>query len=184
MTNSELKSRLDKSIEFLRTELNQIRTSRATPALIEDIEADAYGAKMKIKELGSISILDSQNLVVSAWDRTLLPVIAKAIRDSEAKLNPVAEPDRVRVPVPPLTEERRKEFTKVVSTKIEDCKTVMRGIRQEAMKDIDADFAAKKMGEDDKFKFKEDVEKILKESELNPSCLELELTEGIIMKNS
>ena len=163
MTTTEFKSRLTKSIDFLKVELNQIRTGRATPALIEDIKVDAYGTSMSLKELSSISLLDSQNLVVAPWDKGLIKPIAKAIRESELKLNPVDESDKVRVPIPALTEERRKEFTKIVATKLEECKNAMRNVRQEAMKDIEKDFSEKAIGEDEKFRLKEEVEKIMKE---------------------
>ena len=163
MTISDLKSKLEKSLEFFKSELSQIRTGRATPTLIENIEVDAYDSKMKLKELGSISMLDNQNLAVTAWDRGLHGAIANAIRESDLKLNPVTEPDRVRVPVPALTEERRKEFAKIVSIKTEETKNVMRNVRQEAMKDIDKEFSDKNMGEDEKFTQKEEVEKIVKE---------------------
>lgn len=163
MTTPDLKSKLEKSLEFFKSELSQIRTGRATPSLIENIEVDAYDSKMKLKELGSISMLDNQNLAVTAWDRGLHGAIANAIRESDLKLNPVAEPDRVRVPVPALTEERRKEFSKIASAKAEEAKNAMRSARQDAMKDIDKEFTDKKIGEDDKFTQKEDVEKIVKE---------------------
>ena len=163
MTNSELKVKLDKSLEFLKSEMAQIRTGRANPGLLEDIVVEAYGAKMTVKELGSIMNLDPQTLVISPWDRGLLSSISKAIRDSEVKLNPVEESDRLRVPVPSLTEERRKEFSKLLSVKIEETKNTMRNVRQEAMKEIDRDFSDKLIGEDEKFRLKEEVEKIVKE---------------------
>jgi ribosome recycling factor len=99
---------------FLKSELAQIRTGRASPALIENVMVDAYGSKMAMKEVGSISVLDSQNLVVSPWDKSLIQAVAKALRESELKINAVDESDRVRVPFPALTEERRKEFVKIV----------------------------------------------------------------------
>lgn len=163
MTNSEFKTKLEKSLDFLKSELQQVRTSRATPALIEDIDVEAYGTIMKLKELGSITIMDPHNLVVSSWDKSVMPAIAKAIRESDVKLSPVAEPDRIRVPIPPLTEDRRKEFVRVVSTKMEECKNSMRSIRQDAMKDIDKSFTDKLIGEDDKFRQKEEIERIMKE---------------------
>jgi ribosome recycling factor len=163
MNPIELKSRLEKSLEFLHSELSQIRTGRATPSLLENIEVDAYGSKMKVKELGSITLLDNQNLAVVPWDKALGAAIAGAIRDSELKLNPVSEPGRVRVPVPALTEERRKEFAKIAAGKVEEAKGSMRNVRQDAMKEIDKKFADKLIGEDDKFTQKEEVEKIVKE---------------------
>jgi ribosome recycling factor len=162
MNTTELKSKLTKSTEFLRSELSQIRTGRASPSLLEEIAVDAYGTKMSIRELASISLLDTQNLAVVPWDKGLLKSISKAIRENNLNLNPVDEAERVRVPVPALTEERRKELAKVVSVKVEDCKNAIRNTRQDAMKDIEASFASKEIGEDDKFRQKEDVEKIVK----------------------
>lgn len=163
MTISDYKSKLDKSLDYLKSELAQIRTGRATPALIEGIMIDAYGSKMSLKEVGSITVMDPQNLVVSPWDRSLIPAVAKALRESELKLNAVDETDRVRVPFPALTEERRKEFVKIVSAKVEECKNAMRAIRQEGLKEVEKDFSDKLIGEDDKFKLKEDYDKIIKD---------------------
>jgi len=162
MTNQELKQKLSKSIEFLRSELSQIRTGRASPSLVEEVVVDAYDSKMTVKELGTITVPDPQNLVISPWDKTLLKPIAKGIRESGLGLNPVEEPDRVRIPIPSLNEERRLELTRIVSSKVEECKNALRSVRQEAMKDIDKEFTDKKIGEDDKFTMKEETEKIVK----------------------
>lgn len=163
MTKTELKNKLDKTLEYLKSEMSQIRTGRANPSLIEDVRVEAYGSNMTLKELGSISLLDSQTLVVSPWDRGLVGTIAKAIRNSDLNLNPVDDTDKIRIPVPSLTEERRKELAKVVSTKVEEAKNSMRSVRQDAMKDIEKDFADKAIGEDDKFRLKEEVEETVKD---------------------
>lgn len=163
MQTSELKNKLNNSLEHFKSELSTIRTGRATPALIENVLVNAYESKMTIKELGSITIPDSQMIVISAWDKSLLKEIAGAIRESDLKLNPVVEGDTVKVPLPPLTEERRKEFTKLVSTKTEECKSSIRNVRQDAMKDIDKEFASKEIGEDEKFSKRKNVEEIVKE---------------------
>ncbi len=162
MNNTELKAKLTKSVDFLKGELSQIRTGRASPALVEEISVEAYGTKMTVRELGSISLLDTQNLVVVPWDKGLLKAISNGIRESALNLNPVDDSDRIRVPVPALTEDRRKELAKLVSAKVEESKTVIRGIRQDAMKDIEASFTNKEIGEDDKFRQKEETEKIVK----------------------
>jgi ribosome recycling factor len=164
MNTSELKSKLSKVHEFLQGELAQIRTGRASPALIENIQVDAYGTKMMIIEVGSITVLDSQNLVVVPWDKGLIKAITKSIRESQASLNPIEESDRIRIPVPSLTEERRKELAKIVGVKAEEAKNSIRNIRQDAMKDIEKLFADKSVGEDEKFRLKEEAEKIVKES--------------------
>jgi len=159
----DLRAKLSKSLDFLKSELSQLRTGRASPLLIENIQVEAYATKMSVKELGTISVLDSQSLAVSVWDKSLLKVIAGAIRDSELKLNPVVDGDIVRIPLPALTEERRKDLVKLISSKIEETKNAMRSIRQDFMKEIDKGFTDKEMGEDEKFSYKEEVEKAVKE---------------------
>ena len=163
MNTADLRAKLLKSIDFLKSELNQLRTGRPSPSLIENIQVEAYDTKMTVKELGSISVLDSQNLSISVWDKSLLKVIAGAIRESELKLNPVVDGDIVRVPLPALTEERRKDLVKLVSSKVEETKSAIRSIRQDFMKEIDKAFTDKEMGEDEKFTGKEEVEKVVKE---------------------
>lgn len=163
MTITELKNKLKKTLEHLEVELSQVRTGRATPALLENIVVEAYGTKMLVKEVGSISILDPQNLVVTPWDRGLLNSVASSIRDSDLKVNPIIDGGSVRVPIPALTEERRKELAKIVSVKVEESKNSMRNIRQDAMKDIERDFTDKKISEDEKFSLKDDVEDTVKE---------------------
>ena len=163
MTPAELKPRLRKALEFFISDIQTVRTGRATPTVLEDVTIQAYGSPMTLKELGSITVLDAQTLVVSPWDKNQIPAIVKAIRDSEMKLTPVDDGNVIRVPIPPLTEERRIELTKIVAKKAEEAKQTLRNIRQDTMKDIDKEFADKKIGEDDKFTQREEVEKIVKE---------------------
>ena len=161
---SDMKPKLSKSIDYLNSELSKVRTGRASPALLESVKVNAYDSVMEVRELGTIAVADAQNLVISPWDKGLLKEIAKGISSSDLNLNPVVDGDVVRISIPDLTEERRKELTKLVTSKVEEVKTSVRNIRQEAMKEIDKDFADKKIGEDEKFKFKEDVEEIIKDS--------------------
>lgn len=164
MNISELKSRLTKSIDFYKVELSQIRTGRASPQLISDILVDVYGGtKMTVKELGSITAADSRNLLIIPWDKSLIKIIAKCIRDSDPGLTATDEVDKVRVSIPELTEERRLQFVKEVSTKCEETKNSVRNIRQDAMKDIEKAFSDKIITEDEKFRQKEEVEKTVKE---------------------
>ena len=163
MTNAELKTKLEDSSEFLKLELAQIRTGRVTPSLLDDVKVDAYGSMLTIKEVGTIQVLDPQTLQITPWDKNLLEVIESGIRSSELNLNPVVRGDSVVLPVPSLTEDRRKEFTRLVSTKMEDVKNSMRNSRQEAMKDIDTRFNDKEFGEDEKFTMKEEIEDLVKD---------------------
>ena len=162
MTTSELKSKLEKSTEYLQVELAKVRTGRASPAMLEEIKVNVYESMMAIRELGAITVSDAQNLTISPWDKGLSDQIAKAIRESDLNLNPMVDGDLVRVPIPDLTEERRKEMTKLVTSKVEEVKNSIRNIRQEAMKDIDKQFEDKDISEDEKFDAKEEVEKIVK----------------------
>lgn len=163
MTALELRKKLDQTFDYLQSELNQIRTGRASPNLLEDIPVKAYDSIMTIKEVGTISVADSTMLVVTPWDKSLIPAIAKAIRESELKLNPADGDDNVRVPIPTLTEERRKEFAKIVSSKTETAHQSVRNIRQEAMKSVDTAFNDKAISEDERFTKKEEFEEIVKE---------------------
>lgn len=164
MDISDLRIKLSKSIEFLKSELNQIRTGRISPQLISDVSVEAYnGTVMTLKEVGSITVMNLHNLAVTPWDKGVMDAIINGIRNSNLGLGAVKEADRVRVTVPALTEERRVQFTKEVSEKVEESKNSMRNIRQDAMKDIDKLFSDKLIGEDEKFKQKEEVEKIVRE---------------------
>jgi len=160
---AELKTKLNASLEHLRVELSKIRTGRASPSLIEDILVDSYGSKMRIKELGSIIVSDAQTIVISPWDKGLLKSIEKAIRESGQSLNPATDGDVVRLPIPALTEDRRKEFVKTASSKVEEGKNSIRNARQDAMKDIDKSFSDKTISEDEKFTQKAEVEDVVKE---------------------
>lgn len=162
MNISELKSKLEKTIEYLQGELSKVRTGRASPSMLEEVKVNAYGSKMSIKELGSISVVDAQNMIIAPWDKTLIDSIVKSIREGELNLNPFKDGDIVRVPVPDLTEERRKELAKVVATKVEEVRNSIRSIRQDVMKDIDVAFTNKEISEDEKFSKKEDVEELVK----------------------
>ena len=163
MTTSELKNRITKSVEFLRTELSQIRTGRANPSLLEDVTVEAYESKMALKELGSITLSDSHTIMITLWDKSLLPIVTKEIREGELKLNPVEAGGNLKVPIPPLTEDRRKELARIVNQKVEECKQSVRNIRQDAMKDIDKQYDDKTISEDEKFTQKDEVEEIVKE---------------------
>ncbi|OGC46314.1 ribosome recycling factor [candidate division WWE3 bacterium RBG_19FT_COMBO_34_6] len=163
MNSIELKNKLIKSLDHLKSELTQIRTGRANPSLLEGIMCEAYGAKMHLKELGSISLSDAHTIIITPWDKNLLGVIRNAIRDSELNLNPLDAGGTLRVPVPPLTEDRRKDLTKLVSQKVEETKQSIRNIRQETMKEIDKEFESKEISEDEKFLLYKKVEEIVKE---------------------
>lgn len=163
MTEGEIKSKLDKSVEFLQSELAKIRTGRATPAMIENVNVDAYESKMSLVSIASVSVPDSQNLIVAPFDQGLAKNISNAINTSDLNLNSVVDGNVVRVPIPELSEERRKELSKQVTTKVEEVKGSIRNIRQEAKKELDTKFNNKEISEDEKFTDLEKANDLAKE---------------------
>ena len=130
---TECNSRMDKAHEAYAAELAGIRTGRASTKLLEELEVEAYGSMMRLKELASITVPEPRLLVVQPWDKAVAAAIEKAIRTSDLKLSPVAETGMIRVPIPPLSEERRKELTKVISKKSEEARVAVRNVRHESL---------------------------------------------------
>lgn len=163
MEYSELKKKLESTLDFLTGELGQIRAGGASPRILEDLPINAYDTTLTVKEVGTISVIDSNLLTVTPWDLSLLPILAKTIRESELNLNPSESDGMVRVPIPPLTEERRLELVKLVASKVESSKQAVRNLRQDAMKTIDTNYTNKLLSEDEKFTNKDEVETLVKE---------------------
>lgn len=163
MTISEVRSKLTSSLEHLKLNLSSIRAGRATTSLVEEIQVDAYGDKLMVKEVASLATPDASMIVISPWDKGLIKEIDRAIRMQNLGLNPVPDSQVLKVPIPSLTEERRKEFTKLVTERCEEAKNSMRNVRQDAMKALDKAFADKTLTEDEKFTQKDEIEKVVKE---------------------
>ncbi|OGY25867.1 MAG: ribosome recycling factor [Candidatus Woykebacteria bacterium RBG_16_39_9b] len=157
---SNIKERMAKALEHLKQELSAIRGGRANPSIIENIKVEAYGSQMDLRDVGSISAQDASLLVVSVWDPSNVDAVIKAIRDSNRGLNPVADGSAVRIPLPPLTEERRKELVRTVHDKAESARVAIRNVRREAIEDLERQKESKEISEDDLFRGKEDIQKI------------------------
>ena len=132
----DLKRRMNGAVEVLRDEFGGLRTGRATPALLEPINVDAYGSSMPMNQVGTISTPDARMLSVQVWDNSLISSVEKAIRDSDLGLNPQTEGNVVRVPVPQLSEERRIEMTKVASKYAEQARVAVRNVRRDGIDDL------------------------------------------------
>lgn len=158
---SELKQNLEKIIEHLKHEVASLRTGRATPALVEDLEVDYYGAKTPLKAIAAISSPEARQLVIQPWDKGAMPAIEKAIQGSSLGLNPVADRDAIRLTIPQLTEERRKELAKLLGRHLEDARIAVRREREEALKEIDYAEKAKEISEDEKFRMRNEAQKIV-----------------------
>ena len=127
---------MDKTLEHLRTELNAIRAGRASPSMVENVRVDAYGSSTPLNQLSSLSAPQADLIVVQPWDRSLLPDIERAIMAENLGLNPSNDGSIIRIPVPPLSEERRRDLVKTASSKGEDAKISIRNIRRSAKDEL------------------------------------------------
>ena len=141
--------RMQKSTEAVATEFSRIRTGRASTALLDHIQVDYYGSSVPIGQAATVSVGDARTLVIQAWEKSMIPVIEKAIMESELGLNPVTAGEVIRIPLPALTEERRKEMTKVVRQEGENGKIAIRNIRRDALGDLRELVKEKLIGSDE-----------------------------------
>ena len=156
----DLKPELDKTLEFLKGEFMKIKTSRATPAMVEDIEVQAYDQKLPIKQLGTINIPQPRLITISLWDNSVLPEVEKAIR-VQSSLSPVVDGEIIRINIPALSEEQRKEYVKIINDKTEEARISVRLHREKAWKEIQELERKGEIPEDDKFKAKDELQKII-----------------------
>lgn len=168
MENLEkLKIKLKNIEEFLKTELLALRVGRATPALVENILVDYYGAKTSLKQLASISAPEPRLLIIEPWDKNAIIAIERAIISSNLGLNPIVDKTLIRINVPSLTEERRNSLIKIIGAKLEEVKVRCRTARDEAIKEIADLFSAKKITEDEKFEIKEKIQELINATNKN-----------------
>lgn len=131
MEINDLTNKMGQALDYLEKEFNGLRTSRANPAMLENIFADAYGSKTPLSQLGNITVLDSSSLSIQIWDSSLVNIVEKAILDSNLGLNPQIDGNLIRLPIPKLSEERRNELSKIASQYAEKTKVVIRNLRRE-----------------------------------------------------
>ena len=124
--------KMHKSVEALRHDLGKVRTGRAHTGLLDHIQVDYYGAPMPINQCANITLADARTIAIQPWEKKMVPAIEKAIRDSDLGLNPATSGEVIRVPMPPLTEERRKELIKVVRHEAENARIAVRNVRRDA----------------------------------------------------
>lgn len=149
-TVEDAKKKLQAALEHFEGEIKKVRTGRAHPSMLDSVKVTAYGTDMPLNQVATVIAPEAQLLQITPFDPNNLQAIASAIRDNPSLgLNPMDDGRVVRVPIPPLTEERRREYTKVLGAKLEDAMVVMRNIRRDAMEAIDAAKKDKQLGEDD-----------------------------------
>jgi ribosome recycling factor len=156
----DAKSRMGKSVESLKTELTKIRTGRAHPSLLDQISVDYYGADTPIKQVANVTVEDSRTLAVAPYEKQMVPVVEKAIINSGLGLNPATAGNLIRIPMPPLTEERRRELVKVVKGEGENAKIAVRNIRRDANSDFKDLLKEKEISEDESRDAEDSVQKL------------------------
>lgn len=163
LTRHDVQSHMENAVDAMRREFGGVRTGKASPALLDTVRADAYGSKMPINQLATVSVPEPRLLLVQPWDKSLLPVVEKAIRSSELGLNPASDGNVLRVPVPALNEERRREMVRLLHRIAEEGRVAVRHARQEANKSVKAREQAHEIGEDDARRELDEVQKMTDE---------------------
>jgi len=156
----DAQTRMGKSVDALRTELTKIRTGRAHPSLLDQIQVDYYGSETPISQVANVTVEDSRTLAVAPWEKQMVSVVEKAIMNSGLGLNPSTAGSLIRIPMPPLTEERRRELVKVVKAEGEAAKVAVRNIRRDANSDLKSMLKDKEISEDECHQAEEKVQKI------------------------
>ena len=157
---TDVESKMSSAVLHLEKELNTLRTSRANPSMLDSIFVDAYGAKTPLNQLGNISIQDANTITIQIWDNSLIKVIENAIMDSNLGINPQTDGQLIRLPIPKLSEERRKELTKIASEYAENSKITIRNIRRDFIDDNKRKTKEENLSEDDLKKTLNYIQKI------------------------
>ncbi len=156
----DVESRMSKCVEACRHEFASIRTGRANPALLDRLHVEAYGQEMPLKQVASISTPDARSIVIGAWDKNVVTEIKKAIEKSDLGLTPNVDGTNIRLVIPPLTEDRRKELVKVLKKKAEDSRVAIRNVRHHAHDDVKAQLKRGDITEDDNKQMTDQLQKL------------------------
>lgn len=157
---ADMQDRVQKSIEALKKEFTGLRTGRASTALLDSIMVDAYGSMVPINQVGNVSVPEARMLSVNVWDKNLLKHVEKAIRESSLGLNPMNDGVQLRIPLPPLSEERRVELSKIAGKYTEEARVAVRNIRRDILDKVKKMKNDGEISEDDQKRYEEDVQKI------------------------
>ncbi|MGH8252641.1 MAG: ribosome recycling factor [Steroidobacteraceae bacterium] len=152
--------RMQKCVQIFQADLKKMRTGRAHPSLVEHLKVDYYGADMPLNQVANISVEDARTLVVSPWEKTMVSPIEKAIHKSDLGLTPMTAGSVIRIPLPPLTEERRRDITKVVRQDAESARVSVRNVRRDVLADIKELLKEKEISQDDERKAEVEIQKL------------------------
>jgi ribosome recycling factor len=160
---AEARAQMEKALEALRREFASVRAGKATPALLDTVRVEAYGSKLPINQVGTVSAPEPRLVVVQPWDKSLIPAVEKAIREAQLGLNPSNDGSVIRIPIPPLTEERRKEMVRMLHKMAEEGRVAIRHARQEAREAIKRRQQAHEVSEDDARRELDEVQRLTDE---------------------
>jgi len=156
----DAQARMTKCVQTFTADLKKLRTGRAHPSLIEHLKVDYYGSEVPLQQIASINVEEGRTLVVSPWEKTMVQAIEKAIHKSDLGLNPLTAGTVIRIPMPPLTEERRRDITKVVRHDAENARVAVRNVRRDVMADIKEMLKEKLVSQDDERRAESEVQKL------------------------
>ncbi|MCP5276459.1 MAG: ribosome recycling factor [Burkholderiales bacterium] len=152
--------KMQKSLEALKVDLSKVRSGRAHTGLLDHVMVDYYGAPTPINQVANVNLIDARTIGVIPWEKKMASAVEKAIRDSDLGLNPMSVGETIRVPMPPLTEERRKELTKVVKQEAENVRVAMRNIRRDANSHLKELLKSKDISEDEERRGQDEIQKL------------------------
>ena len=155
-----VEQKMQRSIDAFKNDLSKIRTGRAHTGLLDHIQVDYYGSPVPISQVANLTLIDARTIGVQPWEKKMVPVVEKAIRESDLGLNPATQGDVIRVPMPALTEERRRELTKVARSEAETAKIAVRNLRRDANEQLKKLVKDKEISEDDERRAGDDVQKL------------------------
>jgi ribosome recycling factor len=152
--------KMNKSFETLKVSLSKIRTGRAHTGILDHVQVDYYGSPTLLSQVANVTLVDARTIAVQPWEKKMVPVVEKAIREADLGLNPATQGDLIRVPMPALTEERRRDLTKVVKSEGEDTKIAIRNLRRDANTHLKDALKAKEISEDEERRAQDDIQKL------------------------
>lgn len=159
-TKKAAETKMEKSLESLQTSLSKIRTGRASTGLLDHVQVEYYGSPVPVSQVANVTLIDARTIGVTPWEKNMVQAVDKAIRESDLGLNPAAVGELIRVPMPPLSEERRKELVKVVRAEGEQGKVAVRNLRRDANDNFKKLVKDKEISEDDERRAQDDIQKM------------------------
>lgn len=156
----EAREKMDKSLQALRQEIANIRTGRANPGMLDSVDIEVYGSKMKINQLGTVTVPDPHTIAIDLWDKSQIAAVEKCLRASPLDINPTNDGRLIRIPIPPLTEERRRDMVKLAGKMSEEAKVAVRNIRRHAVETIKQEQKDGTLPEDDAHHLTDEIQKV------------------------